>query len=75
MSDDEVRKILSLLTDMELIELHSYIRSYHTEKMVNISEILEADESFGLDLSLDFWVDGSKLMLYAERELSKRNTN
>lgn len=75
MSDNVIKDILSILTDMELIELHSYVRSHHMDKMVYINDIIEIDKSFDLNVSLNFEMDGSKLMLFTELELSERNLN
>lgn len=75
MSEKVVKEVLSILTDMELIELHSYVRSHHLDKTVYMNDIIVIDKSFDLDVSLDFEMDGSKLMLFTEIELSERNLN
>lgn len=76
MSDElTVKELLTALDDMQLIELHSYVRNQHPDQMVWMSEILIPGEGFDPDISLDFEIDGSKLMLLAGIELSKRNLN
>jgi hypothetical protein len=65
-----LKYLLEFLEDMELITLHSYLRTEHGRKMVRVDDIVSSDI-----LDIDFELPTSQLMTYIEMELNQRNLN
>jgi len=67
--------ILELLTDMELISLHSYLRLEYDGRMVRVDEVIDIDFPRGYKIDISFELPTVQFMTYIELELNQRNLN
>lgn len=72
---EDLDVILEMLTDMELISLHSYLRTDYTERMVRVDDVIKVDLPSDYMIDLGFELPTVQFMTYIELELNQRNLN
>ena len=73
MNDEEfefLKELLSQVSDMDLLSIHSYLRLEHKGRNIEIMEMFETDTEM-----MDISIPGTQLLAYIEVEFQHRNLN